>query len=302
MGRGHHHPRPADRRLLGDGIWLRRQPDFVPGAFQSRVNRLNARVAELAAGQYADGRRPHGPSRLRRSPGLLRLPADRQPHLPYRSPLVRPPTLNRPHRPSDRVACPAPSRACRTSRPLRPRLRPQRHRLRRRRQPPRLPRPSDRVACPAPSRACRTSRPLQPRLRPQRRGLRRRRQPPRPRGPAPGALRPLTTPGPTSNPHGLAPQRLRVTGPDPTSECSTRRTHDGRLPLPRTVSSATEERVGCNPRLSPTSEIGRFSIRCSRRTATFSAPVKSILAVGMRTPRVRHGQQLTPTRRCSVSV
>ena len=42
------------RRLLRDGIRLRRQPDFVPGAFQGRVNRLNARVAELAAGQYAD--------------------------------------------------------------------------------------------------------------------------------------------------------------------------------------------------------------------------------------------------------
>lgn len=42
------------RRLLGDGIRLRRQPEFVPGAFQGRVNRLNARVAELAAGAYAD--------------------------------------------------------------------------------------------------------------------------------------------------------------------------------------------------------------------------------------------------------
>jgi len=42
------------RRLLRDGIRLRRQEDFAPGAFQSRVNRLNARVAELAAGQYAD--------------------------------------------------------------------------------------------------------------------------------------------------------------------------------------------------------------------------------------------------------
>lgn len=42
------------RRLLHDGIRLRKEPDFVPGALQSRVNRLNARVAELAAGDYAD--------------------------------------------------------------------------------------------------------------------------------------------------------------------------------------------------------------------------------------------------------
>jgi len=42
------------RRLVHDGIRLRRREDFVPGAFQSRVNRLNARVAELASGEYAD--------------------------------------------------------------------------------------------------------------------------------------------------------------------------------------------------------------------------------------------------------
>ncbi|UCC32791.1 MAG: transposase [Phycisphaerales bacterium] len=42
------------RRLLRDGIRLRKRPDFAPGAFQSRVDRLNARVAWLAAGVYAD--------------------------------------------------------------------------------------------------------------------------------------------------------------------------------------------------------------------------------------------------------
>jgi transposase len=42
------------RRLLRDGIRLRKDPDFAPGAFQSRVDRLNARVASLAAGVYTD--------------------------------------------------------------------------------------------------------------------------------------------------------------------------------------------------------------------------------------------------------
>jgi hypothetical protein len=42
------------RRLLHDGIRLRKRADFVPGAFQSRVDRLNARVAGLAAGAYSD--------------------------------------------------------------------------------------------------------------------------------------------------------------------------------------------------------------------------------------------------------
>ena len=42
------------RRLLRDGIRLRKRPDFAPGKFQTRVDRLNARLAELAAKEYVD--------------------------------------------------------------------------------------------------------------------------------------------------------------------------------------------------------------------------------------------------------
>lgn len=47
------------RRLLRDGMRLRRRPDFAPGKFQSRVDRLNARLASLAAEDHddADARR-----------------------------------------------------------------------------------------------------------------------------------------------------------------------------------------------------------------------------------------------------
>ena len=47
------------RRLLRDGIRLRKRPDFAPGKFQSRVDRLNARLAKLAAEDpvNADARR-----------------------------------------------------------------------------------------------------------------------------------------------------------------------------------------------------------------------------------------------------
>ena len=33
---------------------LRRRPDFAPGRFQGRVDRLNARLAKLAAGEHVD--------------------------------------------------------------------------------------------------------------------------------------------------------------------------------------------------------------------------------------------------------
>jgi hypothetical protein len=36
------------RRLLRDGIRLRKRPEFAPGKFQSKVDRLNARLAKLA--------------------------------------------------------------------------------------------------------------------------------------------------------------------------------------------------------------------------------------------------------------
>ncbi len=43
------------RRLLRDGIRLRKRPDFAPGKFQSLVDRLNARLAKLAAEEHLDG-------------------------------------------------------------------------------------------------------------------------------------------------------------------------------------------------------------------------------------------------------
>ena len=42
------------RRLIRDGIRLRKRPDFAPGRFQSRVDRLNARVAQMAHEMYRD--------------------------------------------------------------------------------------------------------------------------------------------------------------------------------------------------------------------------------------------------------
>jgi hypothetical protein len=47
------------RRLLRDGIRLRKRPHFAPGKFQGDVDRLNVRLARLAAEKYADrdGRR-----------------------------------------------------------------------------------------------------------------------------------------------------------------------------------------------------------------------------------------------------
>ena len=43
------------RRLLHDGIRLRKRSDFAVGAFQGRVQRLNVRLAELAAEEPIDG-------------------------------------------------------------------------------------------------------------------------------------------------------------------------------------------------------------------------------------------------------
>ena len=47
------------RRLIRDGIRLRKRPDFVPGKFHSRVDLLNARLAKMASEEPvdADGRR-----------------------------------------------------------------------------------------------------------------------------------------------------------------------------------------------------------------------------------------------------
>jgi transposase len=54
------------RRLLRDGIRLRKCPDFVPGKFQHRVDRLNARLAKLAAAEPLDGDTRRLTNRLRR--------------------------------------------------------------------------------------------------------------------------------------------------------------------------------------------------------------------------------------------
>lgn len=42
------------RRLLHDGIRLRKRPDFAPGKFQSRIDRLNMRLAQLASEEPVD--------------------------------------------------------------------------------------------------------------------------------------------------------------------------------------------------------------------------------------------------------
>ncbi len=54
------------RRLLRDGIRLRKRPDFAPGKFQSRVDRLNARLAKLAAKEHLDGDTRRLTKRLRK--------------------------------------------------------------------------------------------------------------------------------------------------------------------------------------------------------------------------------------------
>jgi transposase len=54
------------RRLLRDGIRLRKCADFVPGKFQSRVDRLNTRLAKLAAEEHLDGDTRRLTKRLRK--------------------------------------------------------------------------------------------------------------------------------------------------------------------------------------------------------------------------------------------
>ena len=54
------------RRLLRDGIRLRKRSDFAPGKFQSRVDRLNARLAKLAAEEHIDGDTRRLTKRLRK--------------------------------------------------------------------------------------------------------------------------------------------------------------------------------------------------------------------------------------------
>jgi len=54
------------RRLLRDGIRLRKRSDFAVGAFQSRIHRLNTRLAELAAEEPIDGDTRRLTKRLRK--------------------------------------------------------------------------------------------------------------------------------------------------------------------------------------------------------------------------------------------
>ena len=54
------------RRLLRDGMRLRKSPDFAPGKFQNRVDRFNARLAKLAAEEHLDADTRRLTSRLRK--------------------------------------------------------------------------------------------------------------------------------------------------------------------------------------------------------------------------------------------
>ncbi|MCO6438530.1 MAG: transposase [Phycisphaerae bacterium] len=54
------------RRLLRDGIRLRKRSDFAVGAFPDRIERLNKRLADLAAAEPIDGDTRRLTKRLRR--------------------------------------------------------------------------------------------------------------------------------------------------------------------------------------------------------------------------------------------
>ena len=54
------------RRLLGDGMRLRKRPDFTPRRYQSRIDRLNQRLGELAREEHRDADAERLTKRLRR--------------------------------------------------------------------------------------------------------------------------------------------------------------------------------------------------------------------------------------------
>ncbi len=54
------------RRLLGDGIRLRKRPDFTPDRYQGRINRLNHRVGQMAGEEHVDADARRLTKRLRR--------------------------------------------------------------------------------------------------------------------------------------------------------------------------------------------------------------------------------------------
>ena len=54
------------RRLLRDGIRLRKRPDFAPKRYQGRIDRLNRRVGEMAREEHTDADARRLTKRLRR--------------------------------------------------------------------------------------------------------------------------------------------------------------------------------------------------------------------------------------------
>jgi hypothetical protein len=54
------------RRLLRDGIRLRKRPDFTPERYQNRIDRLSRRVGEMAWEESADADARRLTKRLRR--------------------------------------------------------------------------------------------------------------------------------------------------------------------------------------------------------------------------------------------
>ncbi len=54
------------RRLLRDGIRLRKCPDFTPKRYQSRIDRLNRRIGQMAGEEHADADARRLTKRLRR--------------------------------------------------------------------------------------------------------------------------------------------------------------------------------------------------------------------------------------------
>ena len=54
------------RRLLRDGMRLRKRPDFAPGKYQSRVDRLNQRLGQMAVEDHRDADTRRLTRRLRR--------------------------------------------------------------------------------------------------------------------------------------------------------------------------------------------------------------------------------------------
>ena len=54
------------RRLLSDGMRLRKRPDFAPGKFQSRIDRPNPRLGKLAAEEHTDSDTRRLTKRLRK--------------------------------------------------------------------------------------------------------------------------------------------------------------------------------------------------------------------------------------------